>query len=145
MVDVTSVFDQKAYEDVMNRLRDVRITNKANTEDQLERVHAVTVIVQAKEKVNLNPRNTYARDILNRSTVIEIKDGTNTLYFRPTGQNNHVSYRGALINVLQHFKAKSAIALLVCCLYSYGTSCYLTFIDVPSSWSSSGFSLLPYM
>ena len=50
MVDVTSVFDQKAYEDVMNRLRDVRITNKANTEDQLERVRAVTVIVQAKKK-----------------------------------------------------------------------------------------------
>ena len=54
----------------MNWLRDVRITNKANTEDQLERVHAVTVIVQAKEKVNLNPRNPYPREILNRSTVI---------------------------------------------------------------------------
>ena len=75
MVDDTSVFDEKAYEDVMNRLKDVRITNKANTEDQLERVHAVTVIVQPKDNVILNPRNPCAWDILNRSTVIKLKDG----------------------------------------------------------------------
>ena len=50
MVDETGVFDEKAYEDLMNRLRDVRITNKANTEDQLEIVRADTVIVQAKKK-----------------------------------------------------------------------------------------------
>ena len=55
MVDVTSVFDQKAYEDVMNRLRDVRITNKANIEDHLERVHAVTVIVQANRENQSQP------------------------------------------------------------------------------------------
>ena len=56
MVDDTySVFDEKAYEDVMNILRDMRITNKANIEDHLERVHAVTVIVQANRENQSQP------------------------------------------------------------------------------------------
>lgn len=78
--DDDSVFDDEMYEEIMDNLKKVRIKNKANIEDQLERLHAVTKIVQAKEKVNINPRNPYAREIFNRSTVIELKDGTNTLY-----------------------------------------------------------------
>ena len=57
--------------------------------------------------------------------VVELKDGTNTLYFRPIGQDNQVLSRGALIlrsgktNVLQHSKVspvlkRSKVALKQC-------------------------------
>ena len=58
--------DDKAYEDTKNRLKDVRMKVKADTVDQLERVHAVTKIVQAKNNVNLNARDQYARNILDK-------------------------------------------------------------------------------
>ena len=48
----------------------------------MERVVAVTKIIQNKEKINLNPNNPIAREILDRSSVKTLTDDTKVLYFR---------------------------------------------------------------
>ena len=48
----------------------------------MERVQAVTRVVQLKEKVVLNPRNRNVRELIKRSSVKTLKDGTEVLMFR---------------------------------------------------------------
>jgi hypothetical protein len=48
----------------------------------VERVQAVTRVVQTKEKIVLNPRNKYVRELIKRSSVKTLKDGTEVLMFR---------------------------------------------------------------
>lgn len=71
------------YDKVKERLEKVGGKNKVNIENQVERIHdrAVTNLIQRKEGVNryLNPNNPIAREILERSIVREVKDGTDTL------------------------------------------------------------------
>ncbi|CAB3993122.1 Hypothetical predicted protein [Paramuricea clavata] len=55
---------------------------KRDFENQVERVQAVTRVVQAKEKIVLNPRNKYVRELINRSSVKTLNDGTEMLMFR---------------------------------------------------------------
>ena len=69
-------------DDVTKRLRNVKTKNKRHYNDQLERVYAVTKIINAKEGVDLNQHNPIAEKILDRSSVRVLKDGTDVLYFR---------------------------------------------------------------
>ena len=48
----------------------------------MERVQAVTRVVQAKEKIVLNPRNRNVRELIKRSSVRTLNDGTEVLMFR---------------------------------------------------------------
>ena len=55
---------------------------KRDFENQVERVQAVTRVVQAKEKLVLNPRNKNVRELIKRSSVRTLNDGTEVLVFR---------------------------------------------------------------
>lgn len=63
------------YDNVMKRLTTVRSRDKANIEDQVVRIFALTKLYQRKEGVNLNPSNPIAREFLDRPIVRELKDG----------------------------------------------------------------------
>ena len=95
----------------VRRLEGRQIKDKFNIEDQLERVHSVTKIVQARYKANLNLRNHYAKEILARSTVIVLRHGTETMHFRPKGSDGQLVSKGVLMLcrrktlVLQYSKA----------------------------------------
>ena len=69
-------------DDILERLKNVKVKNQRDYNDQLERVVAVSKIIQNKERINLNPHNQYAREILDRSSVKTLTDGTKVLYFR---------------------------------------------------------------
>ena len=55
---------------------------KRDFENQVERVQAVTRVIQTKEKVVLSPRNRNVRELIKRSSVKTLKDGTEVLMFR---------------------------------------------------------------
>ena len=78
-----SEFDEVAFDDVMKRLKSVKSKNKQNMQDQLERVLAVTNVVRFKNKINLDPKHTLAKEIINQSIVIDLKDRAETLWFKP--------------------------------------------------------------
>jgi hypothetical protein len=48
----------------------------------VERVQAVTRVVQSKEKIPLDPRNKYVRELIKRSSVKTLNDGKEVLMFR---------------------------------------------------------------
>jgi hypothetical protein len=48
----------------------------------VERVQAVTKVIQTKEKIVLNPRNRNVRELIKRSSVRTLNDGTEVLMFR---------------------------------------------------------------
>ena len=48
----------------------------------MERVQAVTRVIQTKEKIVLNPRNRNVRELIKRSSVRTLNDGTEVLLFR---------------------------------------------------------------
>ena len=48
----------------------------------MERVQAVTRVIQIKEKIVLNPRNKTVRELIKRSSVRTLNDGTEVLMFR---------------------------------------------------------------
>ena len=48
----------------------------------MERVQAVTRVIQTKEKLVLNPRNKYVRELIKRSSVKTLNDGTEVIMFR---------------------------------------------------------------
>jgi hypothetical protein len=48
----------------------------------VERVQAVTRVIQTKEKIVLNPRNRNVRELIKRSSVRTLNDGTEVLMFR---------------------------------------------------------------
>ncbi|CAB3984893.1 Hypothetical predicted protein [Paramuricea clavata] len=63
--------------------------NKISTENkkrdfgnQVERVQAVTRVIKGKEGLILDPRNRYVRELIKRSSVKTLKDGTEVLVFR---------------------------------------------------------------
>jgi hypothetical protein len=55
---------------------------KRDFENQVERVQAVTRVVQLKEKIVLDPRNKNVRELIKRSSVRTLNDGTEVLMFR---------------------------------------------------------------
>ena len=55
---------------------------KRDFENQVERVQAVTRVIQTKEKIVLNPRNKNVRELIKRSSVRTLNDDTEFLVFR---------------------------------------------------------------
>jgi hypothetical protein len=58
------------------------LQRKQDFENQVEHVQAVTKVIQTKEKIVLNPRNRNVRELIKRSSVRTLKDGTEVLMFR---------------------------------------------------------------
>ena len=70
-------------EDRMSKLKKFSTSlRKQDFENQVERVHAVTKVIQTKEKIVLNPRNRNVRELIKRSSVRTLNDGTEVLMFR---------------------------------------------------------------
>ena len=70
-------------EDHLNKLKKFStVEKKRDFENQVERVQAVTRVIQTKEKIVLNPRNRNVRELIKRSSVRTLNDGTEVLMFR---------------------------------------------------------------
>jgi hypothetical protein len=87
--DVLDVFDESFdanWDDIEDRLSKLKkfstLQRKIDFENQVERVQAVKRVVQAKEKIVLNPRNKNVRELIKRSSVRTLNDGTEVLMFR---------------------------------------------------------------
>jgi hypothetical protein len=82
-------FDASHYdiEDRLSKLKKIskdRLTaaKKRDFENQVKRVQAVVRVAQAKEKIVLNPKNKNVRELIKRSSVKTLNDGTEVLMFR---------------------------------------------------------------
>jgi hypothetical protein len=87
--DVLDVFDESFdtnWDDIEARLDKLKkfttLQRKRDFENQVERVQAVTRVIQTKEKIVLNPRNKNVRELIKRSSVRTLNDGTEVLMFR---------------------------------------------------------------
>jgi hypothetical protein len=91
--DVLDVYDEsfnanwddiEARLDKLKKFSEDHLTEKKKRdfENQVERVQAVTKVIQTKEKLVLNPRNKNVRELIKRSSVRTLKDGTEVLMFR---------------------------------------------------------------
>ena len=87
--DVLDVFDESFdanWDDIEARLDKLKkfttLQRKRDFENQVERVQAVTKVIQTKEKIVLNPRNRNVRELIKRSSVRTLNDGTEVLMFR---------------------------------------------------------------
>ena len=87
--DVLDAFDESFnadWDDIEERLSKLKkfstSQNKRDFENQVERVQAVTRVIQTKEKIVLNPRNRNVRELIKRSSVRTLNDGTEVLMFR---------------------------------------------------------------
>jgi hypothetical protein len=87
--DVLDAFDESFdanWDDIEDRLSKLkkfsedRLTEKKKRD--LESVQAVTRVIQTKEKIVLNPRNKNVRELIKRSSVRTLNDGTEVLMFR---------------------------------------------------------------
>jgi hypothetical protein len=91
--DVLDAFDESFdanWDDIEDRLSKLKKfsedhlteNKKRDFENQVERVQAVTRVIQVKEKIVLNPRNRNVRELIKRSSVRTLNDGTEVLMFR---------------------------------------------------------------
>ena len=91
--DVLDVYDEsfnanwddiEARLDKLKKFSEDHLTEKKKRdfENQVERVQAVTKVIQTKEKLVLNPRNKNVRELIKRSSVRTLNDGTEVLMFR---------------------------------------------------------------
>jgi hypothetical protein len=91
--DVLDAFDDSfdaEWKDIEERLEKLkkfsenRLTaeKKRNFENQVQRVQAVARVIKGKEKLLLDPKNKYVRELIKRSSVKTLKDGTEVLMFR---------------------------------------------------------------
>jgi hypothetical protein len=87
--DVLDAFDESFdadWDNIEERLDKLKkfttLQRKQDFENQVERVQAVTKVIQTKEKIVLNPRNRNVRELIKRSSVRTLKDGTEVLMFR---------------------------------------------------------------
>ena len=87
--DVMDAFDESFdtnWDDIEARLDKLKkfttLQRKQDFENQVERVQAVTKVIQTKEKIVLNPRNRNVRELIKRSSVRTLNDGTEVLMFR---------------------------------------------------------------
>jgi hypothetical protein len=75
--------DWNNIEDRLSKLEKFSTAEKKRDfKNQVERVQAVTKAVQLKEKLSLDPRNKYARELISRSSIRTLRDGTEMLMFR---------------------------------------------------------------
>ena len=82
VIDLNEMFKDKMYVKIKERLEKVRGKNKANIEDQVERIHTVIKLIQRKQRIDLNPNNPIAKEIFDRSIVRKLKVDTHTLQFK---------------------------------------------------------------
>ncbi|CAB4010659.1 integrase core domain-containing [Paramuricea clavata] len=87
--DVLDAFNESFDADWDEREARLEKLNKISTENkkrdfesQVERVQAVTRVIKNKEGLILDPRNRYVRELIKRSSVRTLKDGTEVLVFR---------------------------------------------------------------
>ena len=87
--DVLDAYDESFnanWDDIEARLSKLKkfstSLRKRDFENQVERVQAVTRVIQTKEKIVLDPRNRNVRELVKRSSVKTLKDGTEVLMFR---------------------------------------------------------------
>ncbi|CAB4026150.1 Retrovirus-related Pol poly from transposon opus, partial [Paramuricea clavata] len=87
--DVLDVFDESFntdWGDIEERLDKLKtftiLQRKKDFENQVERVQALTRVIQTKEKIVLNPRNRNVRELIKRSSVRTLNDGTEVSMFR---------------------------------------------------------------
>ena len=87
--DVLDAFDESFdanWDDIEDRLSKLKkfstVERKRDFENQVERVQAVTRVIQTKEKLVLNPRDRNVRELIKRSSVRTLKDGTEVIMFR---------------------------------------------------------------
>ena len=87
--DVLDAYDESFntnwgdIEDRLSKLKKFSTSlRKRDFENQVERVQAVTRVIQTKEKIVLDPRNRNVRELVKRSSVKTLKDGTEVLMFR---------------------------------------------------------------
>ncbi|CAB3995053.1 Hypothetical predicted protein [Paramuricea clavata] len=67
----------------LEKLNKISTENKKRDfENQVERVQAITRVIKGKEGLILDPRNRYVRELIKRSSVRTLKDGTEVLIFR---------------------------------------------------------------
>ena len=93
--DVLDAFNETFnadWGDIEDRLSKLKkfstLQRKQNFENQVERVQAVTKVIQTKEKVVLNPKNKNVRELIKRSSVRTLNDGTEVLMFRSEQEIN---------------------------------------------------------
>ncbi|CAB3982661.1 Hypothetical predicted protein [Paramuricea clavata] len=76
-------FDTDWDETRLEKLNKISTANKKRDfENQVERVQAVARVIKNKEGLILDPRNRYVRELIKRSSVRTLKDGTEVLVFR---------------------------------------------------------------
>ncbi|CAB4039100.1 Hypothetical predicted protein, partial [Paramuricea clavata] len=87
--DVLDVFNESLdadWDEIEARLEKLNKISTANKkrdfENQVERVQAVVRVIKGKEGLILDPRNKYVRELIKRSSVRTLKDGTEVLVFR---------------------------------------------------------------
>ena len=87
--DVLDALDESfdaSWADIEDRLSKLKkfssSLRKRDFENQVERVQAVTRVVQKKEKIVLNPRNRKVRELIKQSSVRTLKNETELLMFR---------------------------------------------------------------
>ncbi|CAB4002519.1 Hypothetical predicted protein [Paramuricea clavata] len=67
----------------LEKLNKISTANKKRDfENQVERVQAVARVIKGKEGLILDPKNKYVRELIKRSSVRTLKDGTEVLVFR---------------------------------------------------------------
>ncbi|CAB4019808.1 Hypothetical predicted protein [Paramuricea clavata] len=91
--DVLDAFDESfdtKWDDIEIRLSKLKkfsedrltASKKRDFENQVERVQAVARVIKGKEKLLLDPKNRYVRELIKRSSVRTLNDGTEVLVFR---------------------------------------------------------------
>ena len=93
-------------DDILEGLKNVKVENQRHYNDQLERVVVASKIIQNKERINLNPNNPIAREILDKSSVKNLKDGTKHLYFR---SNRGVKEENSGVEILKRGKTSTLL------------------------------------
>jgi hypothetical protein len=68
--------------DIEEKLSKLRKERKRDFKDQVDRVDAVVRVVQAKEKIVIDPKNKYVRELIDRSAVDTLNDKTEVFMFR---------------------------------------------------------------
>ncbi|CAB3985270.1 Hypothetical predicted protein [Paramuricea clavata] len=87
--DVLDAFNESFdadWDEIVARLEKLNKISTANKkrdfENQVERVQAVARVIKGKEGLVPDPRNRYVRELIKRSSVRTLKDGTEVLVFR---------------------------------------------------------------
>jgi hypothetical protein len=93
--------DWDDIEDRLSKMSKLTVERKRDFENQVERVQAVTRVIQTKEKIALNPRNKNVRELIKRSSVRTFNDGTEVLMFR---SEQGINYKLLITQIMKRGK-----------------------------------------